>query len=111
MPAFDFFVLPSYGESFGMVLAEAMVARVPIIATRGGAIPEVMGDAALALCSPQDDAALEQCLTQALQTAPDQLRALTDKGWHRVSEKFSYAGLKRGLSLLVDELSTPQQSD
>ena len=33
-------------EQFGLVLAEAMAARVPIVAAQSGAIPEVCGDAA-----------------------------------------------------------------
>jgi glycosyltransferase involved in cell wall biosynthesis len=33
-------------EQFGLVLAEAMAARLPIVASQSGAIPEVCGDAA-----------------------------------------------------------------
>jgi glycosyltransferase involved in cell wall biosynthesis len=35
---------PFWEEQFGMVLAEALAARVPIVAASSGAIPEVLGD-------------------------------------------------------------------
>jgi len=42
--AFDCFVLSSDHEPFGMVLLEAMVAGVPVIASHCGGAPEVIGD-------------------------------------------------------------------
>jgi glycosyltransferase involved in cell wall biosynthesis len=42
--AFDAFCLPSVFEGLGLVLVEAMQQRVPVIASRAGAIPEVLGD-------------------------------------------------------------------
>lgn len=44
--AFDVFVLSSDCEPFGMVLLEAMAARVPMIATDCGGAPEVVSDPA-----------------------------------------------------------------
>ena len=41
------FVFPSLDEGFGLPLMEAMASGVPVIASRAGAIPEVVGDAAL----------------------------------------------------------------
>jgi len=42
LKAFDVFVLPSLKEGFPWTILEAMAAEVPIIATRVGAIPEVI---------------------------------------------------------------------
>jgi len=41
---FDVFILTSKFEGFGLVLLEAMAARLPIIATDTSAIPEVIGN-------------------------------------------------------------------
>ena len=44
MGHFDVLVLPSYAEPFGTVLAEAMAAGTPVVATTVGGLPEVVTD-------------------------------------------------------------------
>ncbi len=44
MRAFDVFAITSVHEGFGLVLVEAMAAKKPVVATRAGAIPEVVAD-------------------------------------------------------------------
>lgn len=45
---------PSLNEGFGLVPLESMAAGTPVIASRAGAIPEVVGDAALLIDEPRD---------------------------------------------------------
>ena len=57
----DVFCMPSRYEGFGLTALEAMAAGVPVVAAAAGAIPEVVGSAALLV--PADD-------TEALAGAP-----------------------------------------
>jgi glycosyltransferase involved in cell wall biosynthesis len=55
MAALDIFVLPSFIEGFGYVLAEAGAAGVPSVAYRASSIPEVVVDGETALLAPRAD--------------------------------------------------------
>jgi glycosyltransferase involved in cell wall biosynthesis len=68
----DVFCFPSYfeSESFGMVVAEAMSAGVPVVATRWRGIPYVVGDGdAGLLVDPHDVAALADAVERLLSDA------------------------------------------
>ncbi len=56
---------PSLYEGFGFPPLEAMTAGVPVVATRAGAVPEVVGDAAL-LVEARDAGGLAAGLREAL---------------------------------------------
>jgi len=72
--AADLFVLPTQRETYCLAVAEALVHGLPVVSTRTGAIPELVGDAAGLLIEPGDReglrAALERALTdRALRTS------------------------------------------
>lgn len=55
LAAADMFVLPSINEPFGLVVLEAMAAGLPIVATAGGGVPEIITDDVTGLLVPPGD--------------------------------------------------------
>ena len=42
MPFFNLVVLPTYEETFGLVVAEAMLMKVPVLGSNAGGVPEII---------------------------------------------------------------------
>ncbi|MGC1270237.1 MAG: glycosyltransferase family 1 protein [Croceibacterium sp.] len=76
------FLFPSLTEGFGFPVLEAMSCGCPVIASTGGAVPEVAGSAAM-LVDPADQAAWTQAMDY-LQNNSDQLGALAAAGSRQV---------------------------
>jgi glycosyltransferase involved in cell wall biosynthesis len=63
------FAYPSIWEGFGFPPLDAMAAGVPVVASTGGSLPEVLGDAAL-LVDPLDPRAIADALLRACSDTP-----------------------------------------
>jgi glycosyltransferase involved in cell wall biosynthesis len=92
--------LPSWEEQFGWVLAEAMAAHVPILASASGAIAEVVGDSG-ALFAPGDWPALADALARGPLAQPPGSRRAPAPG--RL-ESFTTAAAAQRLRAAYDSL-------
>lgn len=69
---FDLFVLPSYQETFGFVVVEAMASGTPVLGTQAGGVPEILNQGRLGfLCKPKDSASIHKQLEHII-NAPDE---------------------------------------
>jgi glycosyltransferase involved in cell wall biosynthesis len=92
LAASDIFVLPTLTEALPTVLAEAMAARLPIVACAVGGVPEMVVDGENGrLVSP----GIPQELSNAcigLVTDPEMRNKMGERGWQIVNEKFDVQG-------------------
>jgi glycosyltransferase involved in cell wall biosynthesis len=70
-------VVPSLYEGFGLPAAEAMACGTPVVATRAGALPEVLAAGGGGLLVPPGDA---EALAKAIATLLDQPEARAELG-------------------------------
>ena len=83
-------VFPSRIESFGLAVAEAMATGLPVVATRVGALPEIIEDGRTGrLVEPEDVDGLAECLVAILQN-PLKYREWGVKAGPLVAEKHNW---------------------
>ena len=86
--AFDAFVLSSRTEGTPIALFEAMAAEVPIVATRVGGVPDVVGETEAWLVDPEDSQAIARALA-AIRADPAEARRRCEAARRRLEEDFS----------------------
>ena len=95
-------VVPSVYEGFGLPAGEAMACAVPVVSTRGGALPEVVGDAG-ELVPPQDVDALTAAIAGLLDDE-ERRRELGRKGRERIDSLFCWRVTARNMGLYYQEV-------
>ncbi len=97
----DIFCLPSYHETFGIVLLEAMTAGLPVVAYRATAVPEVVDESAGILSDPGKIDLLAQNLVTLLFDA--QRRQEMGRAGQKRAERFTWQVAGKQLASLIDE--------
>jgi glycosyltransferase involved in cell wall biosynthesis len=87
-------------ETFGLSVLEAMACGRPVLAVRGGAVPEVLGDAGV-LAAPGDQAEFGRLL-RALLTDPVRRSTLGAAARHRAKEQFSLERMQQSYTEAIE---------
>jgi glycosyltransferase involved in cell wall biosynthesis len=102
--AADVVAISSIKEGSPNVLLEAMAARVPVVATRVGGIPEIVTHQESALLVPPGNpTALADALAHVL-SHPDEARALADRAHQVILDRHSPSTRARLLAGIYDSI-------
>jgi glycosyltransferase involved in cell wall biosynthesis len=97
--------VPSLYEGFSLPTAELMACATPLVVSRAGAIPEVVGDdgECADLVTPGDVGELEQALERMLDD-PDRRARMGAAGRRRVQELFSWRAVALATAAAYEEV-------
>lgn len=88
-PLMDIFVLASSREAFGLVLVEAMLASIPVVATNVGGIPGVLNNGQAGVLVQPDSPQAISAAIKDLYEHPDKRKQLAKKGCEYAESNFS----------------------
>jgi glycosyltransferase involved in cell wall biosynthesis len=97
--------VPSLYEGFSLPTAELMACATPLVVSRVGAIPEVVGDdgACAVMVTPGDVGELEAAIAELLDD-PERREAMGQAGRARALETFSWRAVAKATAAAYEEV-------
>ena len=86
----DVFVLPSYSENFGLVIAEALSRGVPVLATKGTPWSELESNNC-GFWVDNTDLGIKKGILQILQSSEEELKEMGLRGKKLISKKYLWS--------------------
>lgn len=88
------FVLPTYSENFGMVIAEALACGVPVVTTNGTPWQE-LNDEKIGWCVDLSEENIENAIREALALPTEELFAMGQKGSKHINDNYLYTSVAK----------------
>ena len=87
--ASELFVLPTHSENFGMVIGEAMAAKIPVITTKG-APWEILNDTDSGWWVDLNNESIYNTLETAMKKNSDELKKMGERGYKIIKEDYTW---------------------
>lgn len=102
----DVFISGAREEAFGLVLAEASLAKIPVIAPAVGGIPDVVIDGKTGiLINSEDSDAMADAICQ-LYSHPELCQSMAHAGYQHIREHFTITKNSQDFELLYNKMIT-----
>ncbi len=96
LKAADIYAMPSHKEGLGTAILDALICRLPVVATRAGGIPEIVHDGVNGFLVPaRDSVALGDALLRLLRD-PALAAAMGDEGPRIVASEYTVDAMVEG---------------
>ena len=93
-------------EPFGQVIIEGMAAGVPVVATNGGGVPEIVDDGVSGLLVPMEDSAAMAAAVGSLLDDPVRALIIAERGRLEVERRFSIDKTAREMEQVFHSVAT-----
>ncbi|WP_457797014.1 glycosyltransferase family 4 protein [Methylocystis sp. S23] len=90
-------VVPSRAESLPYIVLEAIAAKIPVVATNVGGVPEIFGPRAARLAAPRDPSGLATAMRAMLDMSPAARGALAEEMAEIVKADFTIESMTEGV--------------
>ena len=100
----DYLVLPSLTEGLPYVLLEAMLFKVPVLATDVGGIPNIVINGVTGYLVPAGDVQSLKNGMEKMLNNPEKTREMAEEGYKLVNEKYSARRMAEDYSRLYDSM-------
>lgn len=105
----DIFLMPSLGESFGMMAIEAMAARLPVVVFDNSSLPDVTNAPEVGVLVKNKDAKDLANKIELLINDVNERIVRGNKGFDLVKEKFDISSYEAGLKKIYDDAYNRQK--
>lgn len=107
LKAFDVFVFTSKWESFGIVLLEAMAAKVPVVGFDVAGANEIIAKGGGVMVEGRNHQKAAECIIEVLES-PGVRQKLAEDGYENVWKNFNIRNTMRELGIIYEPLSQRQ---